>query len=280
MGKYLILCLLALVCTGCTTVGPGDVGIKVNYWGEQKGVDDVPIVTGRVLYNPITTTVYTYPTYMQNRRWLIKDKEGFTFTSSEGAKIEASVALNYSLKREKVPVLFVAHRASLDIVTDTYVKSYIQDALTKLAPKYSNIEIMGPKQEELLGRVKQRLIDELADRGFMFDNVSFIGAPEPDEKVVASINAVIQANQHAQEAQAKVAQVKAEADQARELAQGAADAIGIRSRAEAEANLTVAKSITSTLIQYELTKKWDGVAPRVFSGDKAGMMLNVGADGK
>src|SRR3989304_9226120 len=244
MGKFLSMLFLLVACVGCTTVGPGDVGIKVNYWGEQKGVEDVPIVTGRVLYNPITTTVYTYPTYMQNRRWLISEGEGFTFTSSEGAKIEASVALNYQLERDKVPVLFVAHRADLDTVTDTYVKSYIQDALTKLAPTYSNIEIMGAKQEQLLTKVKQRLVSELGERGFRFDNVSFIGAPQPDEKVVASINAVIQANQHAQEAQAKVAQVKAEADQAREMANGAADAILTRAEAEAKANLIVAKSIT------------------------------------
>ena len=190
MGKFLSLCLLALVCTGCTFVKPGEVGIKVNYYGKEKGVEELPIVTGRVFYNPFTETVYTYPTFMQNRRWLSEDREGFTFNSKEGAKVTASVGLNYTLERSKVPVLFVTHRAELDEVTDNYVRTQVQDALTKNGSKYSNIELMGVKQEELLNAVKQDLNESLGDRGFVFDNVSFIGALQPDERVLASINAV------------------------------------------------------------------------------------------
>ena len=39
-------------CFGCTYVPPGFVGVKVNLYGNQRGVSDYPIVTGRVLYNP------------------------------------------------------------------------------------------------------------------------------------------------------------------------------------------------------------------------------------
>ena len=277
MGKFLSLCLLALVCTGCTFVKPGEVGIKVNYYGTEKGVEDLPIVTGRVFYNPLTETVYTYPTFMQNRRWLIEDGEGFTFNSKEGAKVTGSIGLNYTLDRAKVPVLFVTHRAELDDVTDNYVRTQVQDALNSNGPKYNNIELMGVKQSELLAAIRDELNKTLGDRGFIFDNVSFIGALQPDERVAASINSVIEATQRAQEAQAKVVQVQAEAQQAREKANGEADAILTKANAEATANLTVAKSITPELIRYEITKKWDGVAPKVLGGD-SGMLLNVGTD--
>ena len=280
MGKFLSLCLLCLVCTGCTFIEPGYVGIKVNSWGSQKGVEDFPLQTGRVSYNIFTESVYEYPTFMQNRSWRIDKGEGFTFSSKEGAKITASVGLNYSLEPAKVPALFVAHRSDLTTVTDTYVRTQVQDAFTRAAGQFSNIEIMGAKQQELLTTVEKSLNERLASRGFVIDNVSFIGAPEPDARVAASINAVIEATQDAQKAEAKVVQIRAEAQQAREKAQGEADAIGIKAKAESDANLLVAKSITPQLVQYEQTKKWDGVAPRVQAGNGSGLLLNVNGDTK
>ena len=55
--------------TGCDRVEPGYVGIKVNQWGSQKGVNDFPLVTGGVFYNPITEDIYKFPTFMQNAVW-------------------------------------------------------------------------------------------------------------------------------------------------------------------------------------------------------------------
>lgn len=274
MNRFFPLLLLVLF-TGCSFIEPGYVGIKVNSYGNQKGVEDFPIQTGRVHFNPFTESIYTFPTFMQNRAWTISDGEGFTFNSKEGAKITASVGLNYSIDPDKVPHLFVAHRQELDDVTDGYVRTQVRDAFVQEAGKLSNIAIMGEGQQALLESVKQRLNDKLDSRGFNIDGVSFIGAPEADQRVMNSINAVIEATQRAQEAQAKVATVKAEAEQARALADGAADAIKTRAAAEAEANLIVAKSITPTLLQYEAVKKWDGVAPKVVGGGSAGLLLGI-----
>ncbi len=41
-----MLLALVMVGAGCTKVTPGHVGIKVNNYGDQRGVDDFPLVTG------------------------------------------------------------------------------------------------------------------------------------------------------------------------------------------------------------------------------------------
>ena len=53
--------VLAGLLTGtgvCTKVEPGYVGIKVDNWGSQKGVQDYPLKTDMVIYNPLTEDMY------------------------------------------------------------------------------------------------------------------------------------------------------------------------------------------------------------------------------
>lgn len=59
MKKYLVLwaaMLLILSLSSCSSrIDAGHVGIRVNLYGDNKGVDDITAVTGRVWYNPFTT---------------------------------------------------------------------------------------------------------------------------------------------------------------------------------------------------------------------------------
>jgi hypothetical protein len=59
--------LLVLLFQSCERIDAGHVGVKVNQYGDNKGVDDVVAVTGMVFYNPFTTTVYEFPTFIQHK---------------------------------------------------------------------------------------------------------------------------------------------------------------------------------------------------------------------
>ena len=62
----------AVTCTGCyKVVAPGHVGIVVKQSGTDRGVQDFPIQSGRVWYNPVNEAVLTYPTYVQRAIWTI-----------------------------------------------------------------------------------------------------------------------------------------------------------------------------------------------------------------
>ena len=57
--------LLALVVLGsasCTRVEPGHVGIRIRLAGSERGVQNAPIVTGWIVYNPLTEQVIEFPT--------------------------------------------------------------------------------------------------------------------------------------------------------------------------------------------------------------------------
>ena len=58
--------LLVILFNSCERVDAGHVGVKVNMYGDNKGVDDVVAVTGMVFYNPITVS-YTHLTLPTKR---------------------------------------------------------------------------------------------------------------------------------------------------------------------------------------------------------------------
>lgn len=93
MKSKLILGLLSLFMvfsmTSCMEkVDAGCEGIKVNLYGSDKGVDDASLVTGIVWYNPWTTTVYEYPTYVQTI-----DYEPFTINAKDGSEFTNVMAI-------------------------------------------------------------------------------------------------------------------------------------------------------------------------------------------
>ena len=69
MKKFLSMlfgAVLLLSMSSCRErIDAGYEGILVNLYGDNKGVDDVVLVTGTVWYNPLFKRVYEYPMYVQ-----------------------------------------------------------------------------------------------------------------------------------------------------------------------------------------------------------------------
>ena len=63
--------LLILFMACCTVVDAGEVGVKFHKWSvkdnEYGGVEGT--CKGWVFYNPITTNVFTYPTFTQRKQY-------------------------------------------------------------------------------------------------------------------------------------------------------------------------------------------------------------------
>lgn len=266
----LLVCLIGFV--GCTRVDPGHVGIKVNLYGDQKGVDEFPLKTGRVWYNPFTEELYEYPVFMQNKSWV--GDESITFNSIEGSSISVDVGLNYTLDQDRVPHMFIEFRQDIETITHGYLRNQVRDAFGRVGGKYKAIEIFGENKQKLLEEVKLDLDTKLRPKGFMIDTVSFISAPKADERVMQSINSVIEANQKAIEAENKVRQIEAEAKQEIARAEGKSQSILMEAKAQAESNKLLSESLTPELIQYTMFEKWNGTAPQVL-GESTMMMLNM-----
>ncbi len=275
LEKVSMLVLGVMLLSGmsaCTKVEPGYVGIKVNQYGSQKGVEDFPLVTGRVWYNLLTEDVYKFPTFLQNVVWTKAEMEGssndesITFNSIEGAIVNADIALSYGFEGEKVPALFVEFRKSPEHITDVYMRSKVRDYFSRRASTEKVVDIFGEGKQALLDSVKADLQRELVPKGFKFDMVSFVGGLRVDEKVQASINAVIEATQRAIEAENKVRQSEAKAKQRIAAAEGEAQSILRVAKAQAEANRLVASSLSPQLVQWQGIQRWNGITPLVTGG--------------
>ena len=101
--------LLVVLFNSCERVDAGHVGVKVNQYGDNKGVDDVTAVTGMVFYNPITTKIYEFPTFIQHKEY--KGENSFIVNSKDGSEFSVSPIMNYSVQREKVPAIFSKYRS-------------------------------------------------------------------------------------------------------------------------------------------------------------------------
>jgi regulator of protease activity HflC (stomatin/prohibitin superfamily) len=268
----LVLCAAALAAAGCTKVEPGYAGVRVNLYGSQRGVSSLPLVTGRVWYNPLTEEIYQFPTYMQNVVWTRSITEGrafdesFTANSREGVPFNFDVGVSYQMEADKVPSIFLKFREDAHTLTTVYVRNQVRDAFSIEASKMAIMDIVGPGKPHLLNAVQHDLEGKLGPDGIHFDNVSIIGKTRLPEQVEASINSVIEATQRAQEAQNKVAQSRAEAEQRVAEANGIAESVLIKAKAQADANRILNESLTPMLIQYEGLQRWNGTLPLMTGG--------------
>jgi regulator of protease activity HflC (stomatin/prohibitin superfamily) len=116
---------------------------------------------------------------------------------------------------------------------------------------------------EAAGRFQQQLLEQrLAPFGIEVKQVTFneLRAPQP---VIDAINAKNVMQQQALTAQNELQKNEFQARGDSIKAAGRAKAILAEANAQAEANHKLAASITPTLVQYEMAKKWNGQMPQV-----------------
>lgn len=271
MKKVLLLATTILTLSACDKVPVGAVGIKVNNLGDDKGVDTQVLGTGWYWVG-FTKTLYTFPTYMQTRKW--EDREGFSFQTVEGLVVNAGLSISYQVDPTKVPVLFQTYRKGLDEITDIYIHNIIRDALVLSGSTKTIDQIYGAGKAALLAEVQKMVSEKIRPMGINVDQVSLVGQFDLPQTVVQSINAKIQATQQAQQRENEVATATAEAAKAVAQAKGEADSRTIKAKAEAQANQIIAQSLTSELVSYQAIMKWNGQLP-TYTGSGAVPFINV-----
>ena len=115
-GGILGFILLIFLFMSCERIDAGHVGVKVNLYGDNKGVADVTEVTGIVFFNPITHRIYEFPTYIQHKEY--SGDNSFVVNSKDGSEFHVSPIINYSVKRDKVPYIFAKYRRSLEQIEE------------------------------------------------------------------------------------------------------------------------------------------------------------------
>lgn len=259
--------VLMFTMTSCyERVDAGYEGIKVNLYGDNKGVDDVNLVTGAVWYNPITEAVYEYPTFVQT-----VDYEPFSINAKDGSSFMVDPTISLKIIDGKSPEVFKKYRKeNIEDVIKTTLYNYVKNAFRIQLNNYTTDELVS-KREEFERSIEERLSKELEAEGFQLEQMTS-GLKYP-ETLIASINAKNEAVQVSLRIQNEVAAVKAQAEKNIAEAEGNAQALKIKGDAEAEYNRKIAASLSDLIIRQEMIKKWNGETP-VFVG-ASGTMLDV-----
>jgi len=278
--KFIVLAVVVLgsifAFVGCERIDAGHVGVKVNLYGDGKGVDDVTEVTGWVFYNPISTKIVEFPTFMQHKEYKLDKEnevdESFVVNSKDGSEFHVSPLLNYSVRRERVPYIFAKYRVELSMIESGFLKTAVYDAFRVVANSYTADALISNRQE-FEKKVREVLVSQLEPEGFILSQfTSNLIYPQTFKKAIEAKNNAVQTALTA-ENQVKTAEAEAKIKIAR--AEGSAKAMLTQARAEAEANQLKQRTLTPMLIQQQWIEKWNGRLPETMLGDKTNAMIGI-----
>jgi regulator of protease activity HflC (stomatin/prohibitin superfamily) len=269
-GGILVILLILLSLNSCERIDAGHVGVKVNLYGTGKGVDDITECTGLVFYNPFSTRVYEFPTFVQHKEY--KAENSFTVNSKDGSEFHVSPIVNYSVKREKVPFIFGKYRRELSDIEDGFLKTAIFEAFRIVTNSY-NADALISSRQEFDSKVRKALEEQLLPEGFVLSQfTSNLVYPETFKKAIEAKNNAVQSALMA-ENQVKTAEAQARIKIA--TAEGEAQALLTNARAEAESNRLRQQTLTPMLLQQMWIEKWNGAVPSTQLGPGTNMMFNV-----
>jgi regulator of protease activity HflC (stomatin/prohibitin superfamily) len=254
-----ILCGVACVMTlsSCwERIDAGCEGIKVNLYGDERGVGQVSIVTGRVFYNPFTTQIYEYPTFAQTI-----DYEPFEVNSKDGSKFKVDPSMIVKVKDGKSPFIFKKYRKELSDVIKGSLYIYVKDAARIEFNKYT-ADMIVSNREAVDKSFENRVRQAFEKEGFELEQLTpGIAYPSSYEEAINAKNKAIQ-DQMRVENEVKVAEANAKK-------------ILVAAQAEAEANRLKQQALTPQILQKMWIEKWNGTLPTVITSGNSSTFLDI-----
>ena len=269
MGAMVLIAVLVLLPNVFTYINPGYVGIVIHRAGG--GVDPKPLGPGVHPRIPFATGIEEYPVFLRTLVLTRNSGEGssqndeINVNSVEGQPLSLDVSMSFELDPAQTPKLYSTFRTDMDLITHGYVKQTIRQALQEVIGQEPVADVIGPKKAEATNRTFALISQRLAPYGFQVKQFTINELRAPST-VMDAINTKNVMQQQALTAQNELQKNTFQAQGDSIKAAGRAKAITAEAEAQARANELLARSITPTLVQYELSKKWDGKLPQVSGG--------------
>lgn len=257
-GIGILVFLIWLFCF--TMISPGYVGVVVDLFGDNKGVEVREKHVGMHWIAP-WKKVYMFPVFEQNDTW--EGDEEFHFQTSEGLACSAAIGITYHLRPESIPNIFGKYRRGMDDIAGVFIRNFIRDAINKSASKMKIEDLYGPGKEAFLEDVQCTVQKDLKDIGIEVARIYLIGRFHFPQNVINALNSKIEATQRAQQRENELREAEAQAKKEIARADGQARCMIIEASGQAEANRIMAESITEPLLLKQLIEKWDGKLPQI-----------------
>ncbi len=261
-----ITLLLIVLSQSYERIDSGYSGIRVNLYGQEKGVDDITEVTGIVWFNPIVTEIHEFPLFVQNAVFTKDPQEGspnndeIRVTTNDGLVVSMDVSINYRIAENKATEIFKKYRKPLEEISRTILRNYLRDSYNRSANHFSAEEIYN-KKNSFISKADSLFSKDLEKEGFVVEKIVLLNELRLPNTIKIAIDRKIEANQIAQQKKNELEQAKADAFKEIEKQKGEAQALKIKADAERYAFEQKQKSLTSLLIQQQFIEKWDGKLP-------------------
>jgi regulator of protease activity HflC (stomatin/prohibitin superfamily) len=244
--------LVALISTsisaGLIFIQPTDRGVVISALDDgvrqdalQPGLNWVVPFLENVIEYPISRQTYTMSIAPQEGQIVGDDSVEARTADGQIVKVDASVI--FSINPEEVVQTHIKWQgAYIDNLIRPVARGVIRDAVSQ----YGIEEVISTKRFEMTETAREDLAEQLGEGGlilqnFVLRNIAF------SEEYAASVEQKQIAEQLAQQAAFVVQQREQEAEQARKVAEGKADAVVIEAQGQADARLIQADAEAKAL---------------------------------
>ena len=271
MKKIFSLITLLTVLSACSKVEVGYVGVKVDKYGSERGVNTELLEPGSY-FTGWNTDVHGYPTFTKMDKWTKSSAEGkpidesLSFQIGGGILVNTDIGIAYHIEKSNVIKVFQKYRQPIAEVSDNALRNLVRDELNRAGVKYDVEALQGKGKIDLMNEVTASVQASSLVLGITVESVSFINEMRYPAAIVEAMNAKIHATQVAMQIENEVRQTRAtseklivQADAQVKVAQAEAQAMELRGKAmQANPNLLELKKLE---VQQAAISKWNGALP-------------------
>jgi regulator of protease activity HflC (stomatin/prohibitin superfamily) len=222
---------------------------------------------------PFVSQVQSYPTALRTYSMVRRSGEGsasgddsIDLPTKEGQHITQDISVTYNTSEEKAAEVFKSFRgADMSDIESTFIRRTIITVAQNVAGQMSLSEVISSKRNALQDSIQESLKLELNKMGFNLDKVN-LGASHLPASLETQMQAKMAAQQQAQQAEYELQKQQMLAKAAVAKAEGEAQSILVRAKADAEANKLLQTTLTPILVRNKTIEKWDGKLPQVTGG--------------
>ncbi len=241
--------VLSTVSAGIVFIKPEERGVVISAI-QSTGYRLQPLQPGLRWIIPFFESVVVYPISRQTYTMSIAPNEGaiqgddsITARTSDGQEIFVDASVIYAIDPDKVVQVHIDWQNRYD---NELVRPLARGVIRDVVSQYKVEEVVTSQRVKMISQISEDMNNKLEDNGlvlvnFILRNITF--SPE----YAASVEQKQVAEQLAQQAVFVVEQRRQEAEQARQVAQGQADAVVINAKGAADARVIQAQAEAQAL---------------------------------
>lgn len=249
VGLIIFAILMTTLSSGLVFIDPQERGVVVSAIAEG-GVRKEALTPGLRFIIPFAENVVRYPISRQTYTMSIASSEGniqgddsIAARTQDGQEIFVDASVIYAIDPAKMVTVHIQWQ---DRYSDDFVRPQARGIIRDVVSQYRVEEVVSSQRADMVLDLNARMSKKMEENGlilidFVLRNITF--SPE----YAASVEQKQIAEQLAQQARFVVDQRKQEAEQARQVAQGSADAAVIKAKGDAEARLIQAEAEAKSL---------------------------------